>query len=99
MCENWTGFNKLLRIQFYYSELSLCTKPLNLSVFMNGGQTLISSARLKRLSWRSRMYSDFTLLFQQAGPFSERFPVSTMITLQPNKKMLTMVTNALKQWF
>lgn len=52
------------------------------------GQTLISSARLKRFSWRSLMYSDFTLLFQQAGPFSERFPVSTMITLQPNKKMV-----------
>lgn len=38
------------------------------------------------------MYSDFTLLFQQAGPFSERFPVSTMIALQ-HKKMLTMVTD------
>ncbi len=31
------------------------------------------------------MYSDFTLLFQQAGPFSERFPVSTMVNLQPTE--------------
>lgn len=99
MCENGTGFNKSLRIQFCYSEPSLCTKPLNRGVFVVGGQTLISSARLKRLSWRSLMYSDFTLLFQQAGPFSERFPVSTMIALQPNKKMLTMVTKTLKRWF
>lgn len=43
---------------------------------------MTSSARLKRLSCRSLMYSDFTLLFQQAGPFSERFPVSTMINLR-----------------
>lgn len=38
------------------------------------------------------MYSDFTLLFQQAGPFSERFPVSTMINLQTNKETLTAST-------
>lgn len=57
------------------------------------GQTLISSARLKRLSWRSLMYSDFTLLFQQAGPFSERFPVSTMVNLQTNKETLTASTS------
>lgn len=51
------------------------------------GPTLTSSARLKRLSCRSLMYSDLTLFFQQAGPFSERFPVSTMINLQPNQRM------------
>lgn len=45
------------------------------------GPTLTSSARLKRFCCRSFMYSDFTLLFQQAGPLSERFPVSTMIAL------------------
>lgn len=50
------------------------------------GPTLTSSARLKRLSCRSLMYSDFTLLFQQAGPFSERFPVSTMMDLQPRQE-------------
>lgn len=44
--------------------------------------TLTSSARLKRFCCRSLMYSDFTLLFQQAGPLSERFPVSTMIALR-----------------
>lgn len=43
-------------------------------------RTLTSSARRKRLSCRRRMYSDFTLLFQQAGPLS-RFPVSTMMKL------------------
>lgn len=58
------------------------------------GHTLISSARLKRLSWRSLMYSDFTLLFQQAGPFSERFPVSTMVHLRSNEETLTATIEA-----
>lgn len=62
------------------------------------GQTLTSSARLKRLSCRSLMYSDFTLLFQQAGPFSERFPVSTMINLRENKDQDLSFLTGLWSW-
>lgn len=56
-----------------YKQLNLCC--------ISPWITLTSSALLKRLSCRSRIYSDFTRRLQQTGPFSDFLPVNPMASL------------------